>query len=556
MMRLRVNLCAVLLLLPFAAGAAQRPNAAGIASAHPLATAAGFEILAAGGNAFDAAVAVSAALTVVEPYASGLGGGGFWLLRGADGLETFIDGREVAPLEATADMYLDAQGEPVRGLSLNGPLSAGVPGLPAGLVYMAERYGRLPLAASLAPAIRYAEEGFPVYRRFQVGLSFRKRQMVSSPAAMAKFFVDGEPVAIGSLFRQPDVAWVLRRLAADGHAGFYAGAVADRLVKGTRAAGGIWSLEDFARYRVKERAPLSGEYRGMRVLTAPPPSAGGVALINMLNMLSGYDLAQLDSATRKHLVVEVLRRSFLDRVDNLGDPDFVDVPVARLVHPFYAAGQRMSLRLDRATRSADLPGVDSVEPQGTDTTHFSVLDADGNAVAGTQSINAYYGSGFVPPGTGILLNNEMDDFATKVGTPNGFQLTGGQANVIAPGKRMLSSMTPTLLFSDKGMAVLGTPGGSRIISMVLLGSLAWFDGADPVTMVTMPRFHHQYLPDAIVFEEGALTEAEQQALSAMGHTLHPSQRSYGNMQVVSWDFASGAVEAGSDPRSRGDARVY
>ena len=555
MIALRRTLFAALVALSLPA-VAQQPNGAGIASAHPLATAAGFEILAAGGNAFDAAVAVSAALTVVEPYASGLGGGGFWLLRGADGLETFIDGREVAPLAATQDMYLDADGVPIRSLSLDGPLSAGVPGLPAGLAYMAEHYGRLPLAASLAPAIRYAEDGFPVYRRFQLGLKFRKRVMVRSPAAMEKFFVDGEPLEIGSLFRQPDIAWVLRRLAADGTAGFYEGKVAEKLVSGTKAAGGIWSLEDFARYRVKERAPLTGNYHGMRVLTAPPPSAGGVALINMLNMLAGYDLTQLDSATRKHIVVEVLRRSFLDRVEHLGDPDFFEVPVARLLHPFYAAGQRMSLRLDRATRSADLPGVETAVAEGTNTTHFSVLDAEGNAVGGTQSINAYYGSGFVAPGTGILLNNEMDDFAAKVGTPNGYQLTGGQANAIQPGKRMLSSMTPTMLFTDKGMAVLGTPGGSRIVSMVLLGTLAWFAGADPVTMVTTPRYHHQYLPDAIVFEPDALTEAEQQALSALGHTLKPSRRGYGNMQVVSWDFASGEVAAGSDPRSRGNARVY
>ena len=555
MIQLRSAWFAALLTLSLTA-VAQQPNNAGIASAHPLATAAGFEILAAGGNAFDAAVAVSAALTVVEPYASGLGGGGFWLLRGADGLETFVDGREVAPLAASRDMYLDDAGDPVRSMSLNGPLSAGIPGLPAGLAYMAEHYGRLPLAASLAPAIRYAEDGFPVYERLQLGLKFRKRTMVHSPAAMAKYFIDGEPLELGSLFRQPDIAWVLRRLAAEGTAGFYQGAVAEKLVSGVTAAGGIWSLEDFARYRVKERAPLTGEYHGMRVLTAPPPSAGGVALLNMLNMLAGYDLTQLDAATQKHLVVEVLRRSFRDRPEHLGDPDFVDIPVARLVHPFYADGQRESLRLDRATRSTELRGIQTNGPEGTDTTHFSVLDGDGNAVAGTQSINAYYGSGFVAPGTGILLNNEMDDFATKVGTANGYQLTGGLPNEIEPGKRMLSSMTPTMLFTDKGMGVLGTPGGSRIVSMVLLGTLAWFDGADPETIVTSPRYHHQYLPDAIVFEPGALTEAEQQALTALGHVLKPSRRSYGNMQVVSWDFASGTVEAASDPRSRGNARVY
>jgi gamma-glutamyltranspeptidase/glutathione hydrolase len=551
------RLALIVLLVPvWAAAAETKPATAGIAASHPLATAAGFEILEAGGNAFDAAVAVSAALSVVEPYSSGLGGGGFWLLRGADGLETFVDGREVAPSAATADMYLDAQGQPVRGLSLDGALAAGIPGLPAGLVYMAENYGRLPLAFSLAPAIRHAEEGFPVYKRFLMGLTFKKKAMVDSPAAMRLYFIDGEPPALGSLFRQPELAQVLREMAKLGAAGFYRGPVAERLIKGVAAAGGIWTLQDLANYRVKERPALSGNYHGMRILTAPPPSAGGVALINMLNILAGYDLSQVDTATRKHLIVEVLRRGFRDRAEFLGDPDFVDVPVDQLLHPFYAAGQRMGLRVDRATPSADLPGVQTITGTGTQTTHFSVLDAEGNAVAGTQSLNFYYGSGFVVPGTGVLLNNEMDDFSIKAGAFNGYQLTGGHANAIQPGKRMLSSMTPTMLFSDEGMAVLGTPGGSRIISMVLLGTLAWFDGLDPQTMVTTPRFHHQYLPDTIVFEAGAFSEAEQRRLTELGHTLRPSRRSYGNMQVVSWEYASGLVKAASDPRSKGNARIY
>ena len=549
----------VSLALAFSAvwGGERQPNGAAIASAHPLATEAGFEILTAGGNAVDAAIAVSAALAVVEPYASGMGGGGFWLIRNADGSATMVDGREVAPAAAHRDMYLDDNRDPLPGLSVDGPLAAGIPGLPAGLAYMAERYGRLPLARSLAPAIRHAENGFPAHRRFLLGLRFKQRAFMRWPAGAALFFPGGQPPELGTLFRQPELARVLRALAAEGAAGFYQGPVADSLVSGVRDAGGIWSKQDLKDYAVKEREPLVGEYLGTRVITAPPPSSGGVALINMLNILAGFDVAELDEPTRKHLLVEVMRRAFRDRAEFLGDPDFVDVPVERLLHPFYAAGQRASLRLDRATTSDNLPGITPASSSGgTQTTHFSVLDAEGNAVAGTQSLNFYYGSGFVAPGTGVLLNNEMDDFSIKEGIPNGYQLVGARANAIEPKKRMLSSMTPTILTSDRGLAVLGSPGGSRIISMVLLGTLAWHGGKDAKFMVERPRFHHQYFPDEVTYEQGAFSEAEVAALEAMGHRLKESRRTYGNMQVVTWDFSTGDVDAASDPRAKGNARIY
>ncbi len=363
-----------------------------------------------------------------------------------------------------------------------------------------------------------------------------------------------EPRA-GNRVVQPDLAETLEHIARDGAAGFYAGPVAERLVAGVRAGGGIWTLEDLAGYAVVERAPVSATYHGVEITTAPPPSSGGVALLNMLNMLEGFDLEVLEAVQRTHVLVEVMRRAYRDRAELLGDPDFVDVPVDRLIHPYYAAGQRMTINMSRATRSDDLPGLRPFGAQGGDqTSHFSVLDRDGNAVAVTQSINFSFGSGFVPPGTGVVLNNEMDDFSIKPGVPNGYGLIGGEANAIAPGKRMLSSMTPTFLESDDGVALLGTPGGSRIITMVLLASLAWIEGGDAQDMVAVPRVHHQYYPDVIGYEENALEADVVAGLQALGHSLRAVGRSYGDMHVVTWDYASGAVEAASDPRGIGEPR--
>ncbi len=539
------------------APAAGTKSMAGIASAHPLATRAGEEILASGGNAFDAAVAISAALAVVEPFASGLGGGAFWLLHEArNGRQTFIDAREVAPGKATHDMYLDAQGQPIPGATLNGPLAAGIPGEPAGLAYLARHHGRLPLAKSLAPAIRYAEEGVPVTRSMELGLRFRAGTARQSPAFAAVFLPEGQALAVGDVVRQPDLARTLRRLAADGHDGFYKGPIAQQLVDGVQAAGGIWSLADLERYRVIAREPIRTTFRGMTIVSAPPPSAGGVALADIFNILDGYELPSLSPTDRAHLTIEAMRRAYRDRAIYLGDPAFVTMPLARLLGPDYAAGQRTSIRLDRATPSTQLPGILPVAAGGTNTTHFSVLDKAGNRVAGTLSINTWFGSTFVPPGTGVILNNEMDDFAIKTGISNGYGLIGTEANSIAPGKRMLSSMSPTFLESDRGVAILGTPGGSRIISMVMLAAMAWHNGADARQMVAQRRYHHQYFPDVVTYENGAFTADEIAGLTARGHKLAVSSRDYGNMQVVTWDRASGRVEAASDPRGGGDVLVY
>lgn len=544
-----------LLLIPEAAPAAPPPQAA-IASAHPLATRAGFDILDRGGNAFDAALAVSAALAVVEPAGSGLGGGGFWLLRrAADGREIMLDGRERAPLAASRTMYLDAAGQPVADLSMNGPLAAGIPGLPAGLAHLSEHYGRLPLSVSLAPAIRYAEQGFPVGERHVRLLAPRAEVLRRYPAAAEIFLPGGRVPVSGDRLVQKDLADTLRKIARAGRDGFYAGGTAEKLVEGVRAAGGIWSRRDLAEYRVVERPPLHGYYHGIRITTAPPPSAGGIGLIEMLNILNGYDLDGLPETIRKHVIVEAMRRAYHDREEYLGDPDFIPVPVLRLLSPNYAAGLRTTIRLDRALPSEYLSPPAHPEPAGEHTTHFSILDKEGNAVAATLTINYSFGSGFVAPGTGVLLNDEMDDFAAKPGTPNVYGLVGGEANAIVPGKRMLSSMAPTFLDDGARLGLLGTPGGSRIVSMVLLGVLDFAQGHGPDSWVAVPRFHHQYLPDVIEYEPGGLAEAEQQGLRKLGHALKEVERRYGDMQAVLWEKNAGRVRAASDPRGEGSAVV-
>lgn len=543
----------------FAAGVClageSRPPKAAIATAHPLATEAGFAILDAGGQAFDAAVAIGATLAVVEPYSSGLGGGGFWLLhRASDGFQIMVDGRERAPLAAHRDLYLDAEGRFVRERALDGPLAAGIPGMPAALCHLAERYGRLPLARTLAPAIRHAREGFAIDETYRRLANWRLEALRASPGAASQFLADTEVPPLGYRLRQPDLAETLEALVRQGCAGFYAGPVAERLVAGVRAAGGIWTREDLEQYAIVERAPIVGAFRGWRVVSAAPPSSGGVLLVQMLNMLSALPADQLDGDARIHTLVEVMRRAYRDRAAYLGDPDQVRMPIERLTDPDYAAGLMRDFDPGHATPSRLADRADTATfAEGQDTTHFSVLDREGNRVAATLSINYPFGSGFVPPGTGVLLNDEMDDFSAQPGVANVYGLIGGEANAIAPGKRMLSSMSPTFLESSKGIAILGTPGGSRIITMVLQGILAAVEGAPVTDWVSRARIHHQFLPDAIQFEPGALTQDEQQRLMSMGHRLEPLDRPYGDLQAIFWDRSSQAVEAASDPRGSGRA---
>ena len=538
---------------------ATHPPGVAIASGHKLATEAGLKIIAEGGNAFDAAVAVSSTLSVVEPISSGLGGGGLFLLHDArTGKDVMLDAREYAPESATPDQYLDKDGELDRDRSVNGPWSAGIPGLPAALVELAAKHGRLPLQQSLAPAIRIAKDGFPVYARMARGYASRREVMERYPGTREVYLRNGKPIAEGDIFRQPELARTLELLAEKGFDGFYRGETARKLIKGVNQAGGRWTARELAAYQVKQRAPITFDYRGWKVTTAPPPSSGGIALAEMLQILEPWDLGKLDEAHRIHLVTEALRRAYRDRTFFLGDPDFVEIPQDILTSRNYAQGLRATIHPDKATPS-DLLSGKPTPLEDDETTHFSIIDAEGNRVGGTQTVNLLYGSGLIPPGTGVLLNDEMDDFALRPGTPNAFGVMGYEANAPKAGKRMLSSMTPTFMESPDRVVVLGTPGGSRIITMVLLGILGYDAGLTAQQVAALPRYHHQWLPDVIEAEGGAFSQEVAQALAAMGHKVdlpgdqaaggRGSSHVWGNLQTVAWDRVRNELSAGSDPRS-------
>ncbi len=533
---------------------AKEPNKPAVASAHPMATAAGYEILAAGGNAFDAAVAVSAVLAVVEPESSGIGGGGFWLLHDAKADKSvMVDGREKAPAAAHKDMFLDDEGNVNRDLAINGPLSAAIPGNVAAMTHIVEKYGQLTLAQNLQPAIKIAKEGFPAYSKFVRGLERKKEVMQRYPATMKTYFVNGtDAPKLGDNIIQKDMAKTLESIAKYGNKGFYEGEIAEKFVKAVKEAGGLWTLKDMKDYQIVEREPIYTTYQGKQLITSPPPSSGGVALATMLNILSAWDIKNMKEDQRIHLIVEAMRRVYRDRSVYLGDPDYFDVPVEKLTHPYYAAGLRAAIREDQAMPSILLPGVAKAE-KGTDTTHFSIIDTQGNLAAVTQTVNTVFGSKFVAEGTGVVLNNEMDDFSAKPGEPNAYGLLGGDANAIEPGKRPLSSMTPTFVIGDDDVAVLGTPGGSRIITMVMLAILDYFDGNDVNSWTALPRYHHQYVPDTIFYEPGAISAEVKPALEARGHKLRELKYRWGNMNAVSWDKETGATAASTDPR--GEAAI-
>ena len=546
------------------------PPRAAIATAHPMATEAGKQILLQGGNAFDAAVAITAVLAVVEPYSSGLGGGGFWLIHEQKQNKTLmIDGREMAPAQAHRDMYLDKEGDYIADSSVNGPLAAGIPGTVAAMVHLSEKYGQLPLKQVLQPAINFAREGFPVTGHYQQMARFRLPVLQKYKTSAKIFLQNNEVPELGYLIVQTELAQTLKLIAQSGNADFYQGLTADRMVQSVRANHGLWQLSDLKNYSIKEREAIKFQYRDMKITSVPPPSSGGIALATMLQILQNFDLKSLDEITQTHLIVEAMRRAYRDRAEFLGDSDFTPVPAGRLTHVHYAQGLRQSIRLDQALPSSHLPGINSAretkreiksaavnsQTEGQDTTHFSVLDTQGNMVSATMSINYPFGSGFTAAGTGVLLNDEMDDFSARPGTPNVYGLVGAEANAIAPGKRPLSSMSPTFVETKNGIALLGTPGGSRIISMVLLGILELEKGGSPMAWVSRPRFHHQYLPDKIFYEENAFSDDMVTQLEQMGHQLKQQDSPYGNMQVISWDYDKG-VQAASDPRVEGQAAVF
>jgi gamma-glutamyltranspeptidase/glutathione hydrolase len=530
-----------------AAPLASRPGHAGIASANALATQAGFEVLAKGGNAFDAAIAVASTLSVVEPESSGIGGGFMATMHVAAGnRDVFIDAREAAPAAVNPKDYLNPDGTPNRDTALKGPFSAGIPGEPAGLVWLAKHYGKLTLADSLAPAIRTAREGFKPDNRLLGSIEDEQKNLQRWPASATKFLPNGKVPAAGEIWRDPDQAHTLQLLGQYGNAGFYSGETAKKIVDAVHAAGGNWTLKDLSSYSVKERLPITLDYRGYKIITAPPPSSGGVAIAEILNILSGFDLTKLDQVHRVHLVVESMRRAFRDHNDYLGDPDFVKMPLNMLLSPYYADGLRQTILPDKATPSSMLAPSSSEDP-GMHTTHFSIIDADGNMVAITATVNYVLGSTFVADGTGVLLNDEMDDFALVPNKPNVYGLLGSKANAPEPGKRMLSSMSPSIVIGPDRTAVIGSPGGSTIITQVLEGILAFIDGGDAHDVAAHKRFHHQYMPDVVMVEPGTFDASTSDALTKMGYTLK-QREPWGFMNVVIWDRRTNKVDAASDPR--------
>ena len=491
-----------------------------VASNSILASEAGVQMIAEGGNAIDAAVATGFALAVTHPTAGNLGGGGFMVIRLADGSLAANDHREKAPAAATRDMFLDDEGEMIPDLSTYSHLASGVPGTVAGLIDVLDRYGTLSLAQVLAPAIDLAENGFEMSEYLAGSIASNLAKLSRLPAGKAKFSKQGAAYEVADTWCQPELAATLRRIAEKGKAGFYEGETADLIVAEMERGGGLISHEDLEAYESVWREPLSGSYRGYTVHSMPPPSSGGVLLIQMLNMLEGQSLASSGWNTPRtaHAMIEAERRAYADRATHLGDPGFYPVPVAKLMSKGYALERFADFDPSAATPSTEVEA--GTWKEGPDTTHVSVIDGDGNAVAYTTTINLAYGSKIVVDGAGFLLNNEMDDFAAAPGIPNSFGLLGSEANSVAANKRMLSSMTPTIVSNEEqGLVfVTGSPGGSTIITTVLQVVLNLVEhGLSPEDAVASPRFHHQWQPDGIIHEPGALTEIDVAELKAMGH---------------------------------------
>jgi gamma-glutamyltranspeptidase/glutathione hydrolase len=459
-----------------------------------------------------------------------------------------IDARETAPRGVIEAQYFDAEGRPVRGATVRGGTATAIPGVPAALVHIAQRYARLRLIDTLSPAVRLAREGFEVDARYARIAKIRET-FLRAGTNTGVFLDGGAAPRAGFVLKQPDLADTLERIAREGAAGFYEGQVARALVATVQKAGGAWTLEDLARYRVIEREPIRFAYKGARITAAALPSAGGIAIAQALAMLEHVPMGRVGHAETDHLVIEALRRAFHDRARYLADPDFVRVPLARLLSADYARDRASGIDATRATQSDTVDALAGSRGSGN-TTHFSIIDAAGNRVAATLTINLLFGSGIVGAGTGVLLNNEMDDFTLRPDVPNAFGLRGGSANRIEPGKRPLSSMTPTFVEDAKGVLVLGSPGGSRIVSQVLLAILGYVDSAevDLHRLVRMPRYHHQYLPDRVEIEPQGFTQEWRAAIAGKGHAIQAANRAWGNMQIVFRSTADGAAQAASDPR--------
>jgi gamma-glutamyltranspeptidase/glutathione hydrolase len=541
-----------------------------VVSVEHNATDAGVEILQKGGNAVDAAVAVGFALAVVYPRAGNLGGGGFMLIRLAPDKKHpseshFIDFRERAPQAATATMYQDDKGNIVPGLSTTGYKAIGVPGSVAGLVYAQQHYGKLSLEEDMAPAIRLAAVGFELAPDEATALQSSK--LKNFPESYRIFQRNGNFYKPGEVFAQPDLAKTLTRIAVKPD-DFYRGEIAAALAAAIQKHGGLLTAADLAAYEAKDRTPLTGHYRGFEVITSPPPSSGGTVLLETLNILSGYDLAKLGpdrSPAQVHIIAEAFRRAYMDRSDYLGDPDYTTIPIAQLEDPAYAAAWRKSIDPVKPSPSATLvrpagflppPPPSPPHKEATETTHYSVVDRQGNAVSTTYTLNGFFGCGATAEGLGIVLNNEMDDFSSKPGSPNMFGLIQGPANAIAPGHRPLSSMTPTIVTKDGKVAlVLGSPGGSTIITTVANDLISIVDnGLNVQQAADAPRFHHQYLPDVLEFE-GRFDPKTVAAMAATGYKVSQKGKAdgtdpgiWGNSEIIAVDPKNGSLYGADDPR--------
>ena len=531
------RLTLILLLLVPLAGQAAKPDSGMVVAAQPLAAEAGLTMLKQGGNAFDAAAATALALSVTEPGSSGIGGGGFFLLYIArEKRHVMIDARETSPeLAGNGEVYQTNS-------SIDGPQSAGVPGLAAGVDHIISHYGKLDRNAVAKPAIQLARDGFESGPRLQGMIQWRGN--VFNDTAR-NIFSDTE------MIKQAALAETLERFARGGAEDFYRGETAGRLVADMKRDGGLIREADMAAYKVIERQPVVFDWQGFHFVSAALPSSGGLTLAHIFGQLNNDDLKSLNRADRIHLLIETMKRAYRDRNQHLGDSDFVTIPEN------YLDAQRLqtlraSIDIEKATKPGELKGLAEPVGNGTDTTHFSVVDDEGNMVSATLSLNYGFGSGYVSPSTGILLNDEMDDFATSPGKPNTYGLVQGKANAVAPGKRMLSSMTPTFVFGPKRTYITGTPGGSRIISMVLLSSLGFMlDEQPPESWVNAPHFHHQFLPDEVQHEKGAFSPEVATDLQKRGHVLKPMNRQYGNMQTILWHRKSGTLTGTADRRGEG-----
>ena len=535
---------------------AVRADSGMVVSTDSLASAAGLEILRAGGNAIEAAIATSFALAVVNPAAGNIGGGGFMVARLADDTRFALDYREEAPGAATADMYVDAEGR-VTDKGVRGHLASGVPGSVAGLEAAYVRYGQLPWARLLEPSIRLARDGFEIADRHYSSIRSTREKLSQFPVSAATFLPRGEPPEVGSTFQQPYLARTLQAIADGGAAAFYRGWIADSLTAEMRRGGGLISREDLAAYEAVWRDPVRAEYRGYEVLSMPPASSGGTTLTQILNIVEGFDLqaSGWHSAESIHLAVEAMRRAYADRNYYLGDTDFVDVPLDMLTSESYADSLRSSIDMNQASVSEDF---NRVPVESENTTHLSVVDASGNAVAVTTTLNSGFGSGVVVRGAGFTLNNEMDDFTSRVGVPNLYGLVQGEANAIAPGKRMLSAMTPTIVINPQGRTelVTGTPGGATIITTVFQIVTNHIDFGLPVqTSVNAPRFHHQHLPDLIRYEKNGLSESVIDELRALGHEVSERGGISGNVESI-YIAPDGTLFGGADPRRDSKALGY